>query len=207
MHLIQRFAMIEPNIPHSLRELVNSELECDERIAWIGMPKRVFFNSSTTILFLLGIPWTALAFSWTAIGILGSTNLESSLVLFSLVSLFGFPFVLIGILMLSSPIWNYLCNSKSVYVITDRRVLTIFGGWKTTIRSYTPDKLTDVFRKEKRDGSGDVIFVRRTWRESDGDRQSEELGIFGVDDARDVERRLKGLIEESVAKKNQGYLD
>lgn len=114
---------------------------------------------------------------------------------FSFFPLFGIPFVLIGLAMLSSPLWAYRKAFKTAYVITDRRVITFDGGWLTTIRSYRPGQLQDVYRKERRDGSGDVIFARRAWRDSDGDRQSEELGFLRIRNPKEVEQMIKKIAE------------
>ena len=80
-----------------------------------------------------------------------------------------------------------------------RRAITFDGGWPTTIRSYPPDKLQDIYRKEKKDGSGDVIISRHAWRDSDGDRQSMELGFLRIRNPKEVELMLRKLAEESPA--------
>ena len=119
---------------------------------------------------------------------------------FDLFPLFGIPFVLIGLGMLSSPLWAYRKALQTVYVITDRRAITFDGGWSTTIRSYPPEKLQEIYRKEKRDGSGDVIIARRAWRDSDGDRRSEELGFLRIRDPKEIEQMLRTLAEQAVAR-------
>ncbi|MCK4564002.1 MAG: hypothetical protein KAU94_04960, partial [Verrucomicrobia bacterium] len=107
--------------------------------------------------------------------------------------LFGVPFVLIGIGMLSTPLWTYRKAFKTVYAITDRRAITFDGGRSTTVRSYPPEKLQDIYRKEKKDGSGDVVIVRSAWRDSDGDRRSEELGFLRIENPKEVESLLNEL--------------
>lgn len=186
--------MYDISIPQPLRDKVDRELERDERIEWIGMPKRVFFTPVSTASFLFGIPWTAFALFWIA-GAAGFKIPQFNQG-FDLFPLFGIPFVLIGCGMLSAPIWAYRSAGKSVYVITDQRAITFNGGWTTTIRSYPPEKLTDVYRKEKADGSGDVIITRRAWRDSENGQQVEELGFLRVENAKEVERRLKSLADK-----------
>ena len=188
--------MIDPSIPQPLQDIVSRELERDEQIEWIGMPIPRFFTPTATGAFLFGIPWTAFAIFWMA----GASKFQIPKFEegFDLFPLFGIPFVLIGFGMLSTPLWAYRRAFKTVYVITDRRAITFDGGWSTTIRSYPPDKLTNVFRKERKGGTGDVIISYRAWRDSDGDRQSEELGFLRVAGAKDVEQRLKQLAEAAV---------
>ena len=199
MFNVRQIIMIDVELPSSLRDVVGRELESGERIQWIGMPRRVFFTPVATGAFLFGLPWTAFALFWTAGAAWATVQAEAGPGMFSLFPLFGLPFILIGFGMLSSPIWAYRRAGQTVYVITDRRAITFDGGWSTTIRSYPPSTLTDIYRKEKRDGSGDVIISRRAWRDSDGDRQSEELGFLRVEDAKDVEQRLKAIAEPSNA--------
>jgi hypothetical protein len=63
--------------------------------------------------------------------------------------------------MLSGPIWAYRKALKTVYVVTNRRAITFDGGRTVAIRSYPPDRLADVYRKERKDGTGDVLISRR----------------------------------------------
>ena len=141
--------------------------------------------------FLFAIPWTGFAIFWMFGSWYQSENVPFTL--------FGLPFVLIGIGMLSSPLWAYRKSFKTVYVITDQRAITFDGGWSTTIRSYPPEKLADIYRKENRDGSGDVIISRRAWRDSDGDRQSEELGFLRITEPKRIESMLNKLAEQGSA--------
>lgn len=184
-------------LPFHHQEMVNRELESKERVTWAAMPLPRLFTPVATGAFLFGIPWTAFALFWTAGAALGTMQVENGPGLFSLFPLFGVPFILVGFGMLSSPIWAYRKAFKTVYIITDRRAITFDGGWSTTIRSYPPDKLQDLYRKEHKNGSGDVIITRHAWRDSDGDRQSIELGFLRIAEPKHVERLLKELANQS----------
>jgi len=189
------------NIPRELRDKVDQELEPGERIQWIDMPVPKFFTPLATAAFLFGIPWTAFAIFWTATAAWGimRTVSEGPLWVFPL---FGVPFILIGFGMLSSPRWAYRKALRTVYVLTNRRAITFDGGWSMTIRSYPPDKLQDVYRKEKKHGTGDVIIARSEWRDSDGDRRSEELGFIHIRNPREVERMLKRLAAQATVEED-----
>lgn len=174
-----------------LQALVDRELDPGERVVWYDMPIPRFFTPLTTGTFIFAIPWTAFAIFW----IMGASGFklpdfsEGS----SFFPLFGVPFVLVGLGLLSSPIWAYRKAFRTVYVITDRRAITFIGGRTTTIRSYPPSRLQEIYRKERRDGSGDVVITHKAWRDSDGDRQSEELGFLRVRNPKEVEQMLKQL--------------
>jgi len=181
----------ESILPFDLKAKLANELRPGERIVWLEMPIARYFTAGSTGAFLFAIPWTAFAVFW----ICGAAGFQipDFKNAFSFFPLFGVPFVLIGCGMLSAPYWTYRNSLKTVYVITDQRAIIFQGGWTTTIRSYPPESLGDLFRREKRDGTGDVIIHRRAWRDSDGDRRSEELGFLRVRKPKEVEEMLHRL--------------
>ena len=157
------------------------------------MPKPRFFSGSTVGMFFFAIPWTAFSVFWMA----GASGFK--IPQFNQGSdffpLFGLPFFLIGIGMLSSPWWAYRKQLKTVFLITDRRVITIHGGRTSTVRSYLPENLKDIFRREHKDGTGDVIFSRTEWRDVDGDKHVHDHGFFRIQNAKSVETMLRAMVE------------
>ena len=67
------------------------------------------------------------------------------------------------------------------------------GGWSTTVKSYGPERLTDITRKQRSDGSGDIILEQRTWRDSDGDRRAAPVGFLGIENVKEVDTMLRRL--------------
>lgn len=186
--------MIDPHIPLQLQNLIARELERDEKVVWSAMPKPRYFAGPSAAAFLFAIPWTAFSVFWM-VGAAGFKIPQFDQG-FDFFPLFGIPFVLIGIGMLSAPLWAYRNQLKTVYLVTDRRAITIDGGRSSTIRSYLPDDLKDIFRREHKDGTGDVIITRKTWKDSDGDKQIQELGFLRVQNAKSVETMLRALAEQ-----------
>jgi hypothetical protein len=185
-------------IPRELDDKVKRELESGERILWMEQPIPRYFTAMSTGAFFFAIPWTAFAVFWMC-GASGFKLPDFSKGGFSFFPLFGLPFLLIGFGMLSSPLWSYRKAFKTVYVITDRRAITFDAGWTTTIRSYPPDKLQNIHRKEKRDGTGDVVLGQRVWSGSEGGQQSQDLGFLNVRDPKTVEQMLRKLAEHASA--------
>jgi hypothetical protein len=109
------------------------------------------------------------------------------------VSLFASPFVFMGFGLLSAPLWTYWKSIRIVYVITNRRVITFTGGGTSTIRSFFPERLRNFYRKEKKDGTGDVIIDYLAWKDSDDDQRTRELVFFGVRDPKTTESKLRKL--------------
>jgi len=206
-------------IPDKLRKKIDRELEPREVIKWIDQPIPRFFTAVSIVSFLFGIPWTAftLFWIWTAAGfgsplvtgfspefVTGSSpqlvaGFSPQLVAgFSpqlIFPLFGLPFLLIGFCMLLSPVWVWRTAFQTVYLITDKRAISIEGGLMTTVRSYLPEQLKDVYYQESNDGVGNVVITIGFWKDSDGDKRKEEIGFMGIRNPKDVERMLKELAD------------
>lgn len=194
--------MFNQHIPRKMQDLVDRELEIGERVVWSGMPRRTFFTPAATGTFLFGIPWTAFAVFWTLTAGIG-TLFSGGFSIFSFFPLFGVPFILIGIGMLSAPSGAYVKSGRTVYVITDKRAISFEGGRSTVVRSFTPERLGEVFRRERPNGYGDVIIDLAHSRDSDGDKQTEEVGFFRVRDPKEVERLLKDLSSRAETRRRR----
>ncbi len=150
---------------------IDGELSPGETLLWAGQPSPSRMARQGIVPMLLGIPWTAFALFWTAaaggIGLLAGGAVRSSgggawAAPFLLFPLFGLIFVVIGFGLLLSPLWLYLGAGRTVYAITNQRVIVwsgrVFGG--VTVRSLSPTQLGDRARTEAGDGSGDLMFPR-----------------------------------------------
>ncbi len=184
----------QPAMPGGMEERVRRELEAGESIRWMEQPIPRLFAPATIGAVLFAIPWTAFAVFWM-FGASGFKMPNFSEGGFAFFPLFGVPFVLIGFGMLSSPLWAYRKALKTVYAITNRRAIAFEGGWTTTVRSFRPDQLKNVYRKERRNGVGDVILGQRVWTDSDNDRRSMDMGFMNVRDAKRVERLIQELAD------------
>lgn len=178
-------------LPGRLRESVEKELAPDERVVWMEMPCARFFTPKATGTFLFGIPWTAFSVFWMYS--VWSVDRPEVQAVTSWGSLIGLPFVLIGVFMLLAPVLSYRIARRSVYVITDKRALSFEDEWGMTVRSFTPDKLKDTFRRERRSGYGDVIISFMEWEDSHGDRRKEDIGFTDIRDPKYVEDLLRDL--------------
>lgn len=183
-------------IPRKVRAIVDRELQPGETIRWVAQPIPRMFDAASIPIFLFALPWTAFAIFWIC-GAAGFRlpDLRDGLRPEYLFPLFGVPFVLIGLAMLSAPFWIWQITRQTVYIITSKRAIVFEGGPSITVRSFLPEQLNDIFRKEKGDGTGDVILAVRHWKDSDGDARSEELGFRGIRDPQEVERMVRRLAQ------------
>ncbi len=107
-----------------LENKVKHELEPGEKILWMEQPVPRYFTANSTGMFLFAIPWTAFAIFWIC-GAAGFKIPDFSKGHFNFFPLFGVPFVLIGIGLMSAPLRAYRKAFKTIYVITDRRAITL----------------------------------------------------------------------------------
>ena len=197
--------MIAREVPLSrpLQVELDRELAPGERVLWAGQPSPKRYTRGSWGLVLFGIPWTAFAVFWTTMAFVGTRAIPGNNPMATgfrwFFPLFGIPFILIGLGMLSAPWWGRRKAAGVFYAITDRRALISEPGWRgaRTVKSFAPGELQTIERTEHADGSGDLIFSRRSWRDSDGDRRSSAVGFTGVPRVREVEAQLRRLIADA----------
>lgn len=181
---------------------IRSELRQGERLVWAGQPLPGRHARQAWPMVLFGIPWTAFSVFWivAASGILaggvGPRGGGSFTFLGFLFPLFGVPFVLIGLGMLSSPYWVGRMASRTSYGLTDRRAIICQAGWGGSIevRSFGPAELTRIQRIEYPDGSGDLIFEEFLLpnRNQRGYQNiTQRRGFLAIDRVREVEDLIR----------------
>ena len=183
-------------LPNKLREIADEELQPGELIRWVEQPIPRFFTRLSIAKFLFAIPWTSFTVFviYSALG-LKLPELRKGLQPQHLIALIGLPSFFLGLEMLLSPLWEWKRARNTVYLITDKRAISVRGDRPITIKSFSPDLLQNVYRKEKADGSGDVVITVRGWKDSDGDPWSGEIGFFAVRNPQEVEKLLKQLAQ------------
>ncbi len=188
--------------------VIEGELASGERIRWTGRPHSWRFVPAMIPRFIFGI-FVAAAALPILVDALGAEGWGGRLFL----SVFALPFVLVALVLLSALPWAIRKGRRTLYVVTDRRAITFLRGISSTsIRSFGPEQLTDLERKEKDDGSGDITFmsvVKALGRgEPDARRASAEgLGFFGIEDVREVEELLKDIAAHADVRGESPYTE
>ncbi|MBN2470838.1 MAG: hypothetical protein JXN59_08950, partial [Anaerolineae bacterium] len=117
---------------------------------------------------------------------------------------FGIVFGLVALIILVSigasifrPIWQLLNARRTLYAITDQRILILDGVLNQQVTSYGPDDVEQIERRNYgQEGRGDLIFRYETRahrvRSHQGYRRTqyrdEPVGFFGIPNARAVEQ-------------------
>ncbi len=173
-----------------------------ERLVWADRPDRRIHALISAAIWIMGIPWTWFALAW--ISFPGSALYEhytgedirapkgTPIMILWFMVLWGLPFVAVGIGMLATPFKVLWKGSRTLYVLTNRRLAVLEGGRKVTVTSITPQEITGLSRKEGPDGRGTLIVDQGFTVDSDGDRvpKRAEFGVIG-----DV-RRVEGLVQK-----------
>lgn len=111
--------------------------------------------------------------------------------------LMGTLFLAIGIGIMLTPAWAPAMARRMVHAVTDRRVLTVgvrlMGGVYT--RSMRPGQRVQISRTDRADGVGDIILSEGGAAMNEG--LTAPMILMGVRDARDVERLIRLLFQDS----------
>ncbi len=191
MSVILRMKM--KNSP-DLQQIAVSEVAPDgESVVWFGQPNPVSFALTALPVFIFAIPWTGFALFW----MYGAAGFEFpkdfSGDAFSFFPLFGLPFVLVGIAMLSSPLFSYAKAFRTLYIVTNKSVRIVTLGRTKKVETYIANDIGKIERKEKPDGSGDIIFKYDVRFDSNNKRREKPIGFYGVPDVRSIEQHLVQL--------------
>lgn len=201
-------------LPLETETMLRAELNHTEKLLWTGQPLPNRSTGGSLLLVIMGIPWTAFCVFWEAMAISiaiharnfptsASTTVSSSIIPY-LFPLWGIPFILIGVGMLTAPYWMRRKAQKIVYALTDERGLILTPTWRggVSVRSISPENLTDRTRNQNSDGSGSLLFNRVTvTRHSagpDGRAYEVPIGFEHIADVRDVEMLMEKTYRPSA---------
>lgn len=166
------------------------ELLAENEEALLVVHPRMTLSSGRTFLLLLPTGFAFLWVLWAAVS-LGS---DCWVALLS-----GLPFLLIGALFGISPLWHRLQMARTVYVLTNKRVLISeplgLHGSRCVSLPLRPNPVLKVVKRQG--GYGDIIFAwERRWQL--GARVYSLVSPVGFMDVPQVARVLQ-LLEEQVA--------
>ena len=172
-----------------LQQIAVNEVAPDsENVLWFGQPNPVRLALTTLPIFIFAIPWTAFALFWMygAAGFKFPPDFSEGG--FSYFPLFGVPFVLIGIAMLASPLFAYAKAFRTLYIVTNKSARIVTTGRTKKVETFSANDIGKIERKEKPDGSGDLIFKYDIGYDSGQKRRAKPVGFYGIPNVRSVEQ-------------------
>lgn len=185
---------------NQLLPLLKRELGLGERLLWAGQPdaRPVFYKSFA--IWLFAVPWTAFAVFWEFMALGGwlsdaaprdAATLGAGIVM----PIFGLPFVLIGIGMLSAPWLAARSMRRTIYGVSDRRLVSVSKGWSLKVRSAEIGKTGPITRAERANGCGSLVIETHSRIDSDGDRITDKFEFVEVEEVAKLEALIRRQIE------------
>lgn len=173
--------------PH---EVVKTELQPGETVRWTGSPS--FMGMLRTQLFPIIF---AIALSCFCTPLLLSALSEpflkhigwNSLSLITWFVAIGF-----GLCLLGNAVWNTLAVWRTVYAVTDRRILIISDLWWRHVLAMAPNAINTIERNERSNGRGSITFRRETVDTGD-EPTTTTVSFVGVRDVRNAAREIENL--------------
>jgi hypothetical protein len=180
-------------------QIATSQLDGGERLLWSGSPDPGTVAMGALPISLFGIPFGGFACFWVWGAwhqVSRSASAPGPWILFPL---FGLPFVMVGLGLISMPFWVWLGAKRTVYAITERRAIIISGFGARGVSSFTHSEICDLTRIEKADGSGTLWFATRPFTSSNGMQRNLRVGFQGIPDVRQVEQLIRDNLQEQKA--------
>ena len=178
-----------------------------EKVTWAGTPNpRCAFLHGCAV-WAMGIPWTALTGGLFAVLVAaifsgktpvgGINGWQIGMMVVAVV--FAGSFVLAGLTMMAVPFWAFAKARRTVFAITDRRILTIEYGRAIEAKTIPLDRIVRWTRTERQNGHGTLSLVIGLHKDSDGDVCEVTHGWFAVPRVREAERLIEAMRAQAAA--------
>lgn len=170
--------------------IAEREMRAGERLIWADRP----VAPARQMLAMLPVSLFGMVFAgFAAFWIIGAASVTPDNGVFSFFPLFGIPFLLVGLGIMLLPVWAWMGAKKTVYAISSDRLVIIARG---SVRSFEPQEIENLERRERPDGTGDIIFSRddvRTHSSRGSRTRVRREGFFGIPEVRRVEDEIRRL--------------
>ena len=194
-----------------LDQRVQSELSGGERVVYVGQPRPDLYRGQTLFMMIFGGCFGGFALIFLVVGG-GMALLSGGVGAAAAGNGFGgfagcialpflvipLLFLLIGGYMVTAPIWMPKRIRRIIYALTDRRALIFEPNWfgkNYTVRSYTRAGLGRMYRTDRGNDAGDLVFEEyyTTSTNSQGfsSTNRNQRGFMAIDRVRDVEELVR----------------
>ncbi len=107
-------------------------------------------------------------------------------------------FFLIGLGMSSAPLWERWRALKTVYVMTDKRILIIRSARDIEVEYIYPDGVDFFQNRIDFKGSGDLTVSREPSKNSDGEGEYQDVKLVGISDVQKVNELFRKTFGKST---------
>jgi hypothetical protein len=142
-----------PSDAGNLQQALNDTLEDGERLIWSGFPRQgLMLRAQDVFLIPFSLLWCGFAIFWE----FSAVSAPRALVFFDL---WGLMFVCVGLYFVFGRfISDAAVRAKTIYGLTNQRVLIMSGWWSRNVRSLELVGLSEINISEKTDGAGTITF-------------------------------------------------
>ena len=143
---------------------ISELLDPGEKLLWSGVPRQgVFLRGSDILLIPFSLLWGGFAIFWEASVLVmvprASSHGNAPPFFNYIFPLFGLPFVVIGLYLIFGRFFvDSAIRGRTVYAITDRRIIIRSGLFSRSTKSLNLRTLSDVTLSEKDDGRGTITL-------------------------------------------------
>ncbi len=133
------------------------ELQPDEHVLWAGRPNaHRLFTGADVFLIPFSLLWGGFAIFWETLALTSIAPAGGPAIFFPL---FGLPFVAIGLYIIFGRflVKRYV-KQRTVYAVTDRRIIAINTGFRRTVRSLSIKRLPGLEVSTGSGRAGSVTF-------------------------------------------------
>jgi hypothetical protein len=165
-----------PPAPDDYTALIQSHLRADEQVVWQGQPDAQRLARNYLLPGLAGVVFISLLL------------LLLGLDLF-LVAVFspGLVLIMLGMTFFSV----YPEARRTIYVITNHRVLFLHTERWDFIQALEASDIGDIQLTSHRDGTGDIFFASESYRRGQRRGKTRHFGFVGIHDPQAVEAHLR----------------
>jgi len=144
----------------SPEETIRQSLDSNERLLWCGQPQKgIRLRTHDFFLIPFSLFWAGFAFVWEAVAIFGVAQSSAPIAIRFLFPIFGIPFVIVGLYLLIGRFFvDAYVRERTIYGVTNERVIIIAGLFSLETKSLQLRTLTDVTLTEKNNGLGTIGF-------------------------------------------------
>jgi hypothetical protein len=168
--------------------IIKPELQQREQLRWIGRPAPwPCAWAKSWSMFLFSIPFGGFSIFWIYQSWTMTAGQQAKYF-----PLFGIPFLLVGLSMFLSPVWQYLKARTTVYAVTDLRAIVHCTFPRYSVMSYFT---RDIERLEKTlvaGGAGTLIFRSET-KQSGDSSHTVKHGFYAAPDINGAEQQLRRI--------------
>ena len=138
--------------------VISRQLDQGERLLWSGQPRGgVRLRGQDVFLIPFSLMWGGFAIFWEFGVLKNISKIHNAMGI--IFPLWGVPFVMVGLyLIFGRFIVDARSRSKTLYGVTNERIIIVSGIFTRQTKSLPLRALTDISITEKADGSGTISF-------------------------------------------------